>query len=225
MNIKELLISNGVEEANADVILEGFQTYIDAEKAELTVAHEAVLKEHQEKQDVLLVESKNELTEHLANVDVFLEHTINEWVTENKPAIHSKIKLKKAENLLSVLSEAFTKNNINVDDDTDSLLAESEKEISVLKEKLDESVQEKVQLLKESGERRRDELLVEGTANMSEASKAKIYDLSKDFSIKDESLFKEKVQVLAEAITDSSSATQSPTDEEKAAGINKLIML
>ena len=139
---------------------------------------------------------KDELTE---KVDTYLNYVVDEWTKENELAIERGLKGEIAEDFISGLKQLFEDHYIDVPDEKyDVLEAQSEK-ISELEEKLNETIQENVELSDVKTGLVREQVISEVSEDLADTEIEKFKELTKDVEFDNEESFREKLDTLKES--------------------------
>lgn len=164
------------------------------------VEKEAALEEKFNADFDALVEELNE------RVETYLEAAADKWIEENEVAIESSLRLENAEKLIGAIRGALTEAHVFLPEEQTDVLASAEARVAELEEKLNESVEEVLELNNEI--KRRDaratfEKVAEGLAM---TDKEKFKTLVEDVDV-DENL-EEKLTVIREANFKKADASQ-----------------
>ena len=140
--------------------------------------------------------TKVELSE---KVNTYLDYVVEEWMKENELAIERGLKGEIAEDFISGLKQLFEDHYVDIPDDKyDVLEAQSEK-ITELENKLNESIQQVVDLKKVKGSLVREKVISESTEDLADTEIEKFKSLTEDVEFTDEESFKEKLDTLKES--------------------------
>ena len=170
-----------------------FETAIKAkvkeESQRLQGEYETKLKEDTETHKAELVEK----------VDSYLNYVVEEWMQENKIAIERGIKGEIAEDFIGGLKKLFEDHYIDVPDEKYNVLEDQASKIEELEKKLNESIEKNVELSKENGEHKRQDIIDEASADLAETQKEKFNKLAEEIDYKDAEDFKSKVDTIKES--------------------------
>jgi hypothetical protein len=140
--------------------------------------------------------SKDELVE---KVDSYLAYVVEEWMKENELALERGIKGEIAEDFISGLKKLFEDHYIDVPDEKYNVLEDQSSKIEELEKKLNESIEKNVELSKENGEHKRQDIIDEASKDLAETQKEKFNKLAEEIDYKNEEDFKTKVATVKES--------------------------
>ena len=140
--------------------------------------------------------TKEELTE---KVDTYLNYVVEEWMKENELAIERGLKGEIAEDFISGLKQLFEDHYVDVPDEKyDVLEAQSEK-ISELEAKLNEAIEQSVQMKKSNAGLVKEQVVSEVTSDLADTEIEKFKSLIEDVDYSDEESYREKLGTLKES--------------------------
>ena len=140
--------------------------------------------------------SKDELVE---KVDSYLAYVVEEWMKENELALERGIKGEIAEDFISGLKKLFEDHYIDVPDEKYNVLEDQSSKIEELKKKLNESIEKNVELTKENGEHKRQDIIDEASKELADTQKEKFNKLAEEVEYSNEEDFKTKVATIKES--------------------------
>ena len=140
--------------------------------------------------------SKDELVE---KVDSYLAYVVEEWMKENELALERGIKGEIAEDFISGLKKLFEDHYIDVPDEKYNVLEDQSSKIEELEKKLNESIEKNVELTKENGNFKRQDIIDEASKDLAETQKEKFNKLAEEIDYKNEEDFKTKVATIKES--------------------------
>ena len=140
--------------------------------------------------------SKDELVE---KVDSYLAYVVEEWMKENELALERGIKGEIAEDFISGLKKLFEDHYIDVPDEKYNVLEDQASKIEELEKKLNESIEKNVELTKENGNFKRQDIIDEASKDLAETQKEKFSKLAEEIDYKNEEDFKTKVATVKES--------------------------
>ena len=139
--------------------------------------------------------TKGELTE---KVDTYLNYVVEEWMKENELAIERGLKGEIAEDFIAGLKQLFEDHYVDVPDEKyDVLEAQSEK-ISELEAKLNEAIEQSVQMKKSNAGLVKEQVVSEVTSDLADTEIEKFKSLIEDVDYSDEESYREKLGTLKE---------------------------
>ena len=170
-----------------------FETAIKAkvkeESQRLQGEYETKLKEDTETQKAELVEK----------VDSYLNYVVEEWMQENKIAIERGIKGEIAEDFIGGLKKLFEDHYIDVPDEKYNVLEDQASKISDLEKKLNEEIEKNVELNKNNGELKREDIAKAVAADLTDVEKEKFNKLAEEVEYSNEEDFTSKVKTIKES--------------------------
>ena len=137
--------------------------------------------------------SKDELVE---KVDSYLAYVVEEWMKENELALERGIKGEIAEDFISGLKKLFEDHYIDVPDEKYNVLEDQSSKIEELEKKLNESIEKNVELSKENGEHKRQDIIDEASEELTDTQKEKFGKLAEEIDYKNEEDFTAKVKTI-----------------------------
>ena len=140
--------------------------------------------------------SKDELVE---KVDSYLAYVVEEWMKENELALERGIKGEIAEDFISGLKKLFEDHYIDVPDEKYNVLEDQSSKIEELNKKLNESIEKNVELTKENGEHKRQNIIDEASKELADTQKEKFNKLAEEVEYSNEEDFKTKVATIKES--------------------------
>ena len=140
--------------------------------------------------------SKDELVE---KVDSYLAYVVEEWMKENELALERGIKGEIAEDCIGGLKKLFEDHYIDVPDEKYNVLEDQSSKIEELEKKLNESIEKNVELTKENGNFKRQDIIDEASKDLAETQKEKFNKLAEEIDYKNEEDFKTKVATVKES--------------------------
>ena len=141
-------------------------------------------------------QAKAELVE---KVDSYLSYVVEEWMKENELALERGIKGEIAEDFISGLKKLFEDHYIDVPDEKYNVLEDQSSKIEELEKKLNESIEKNVELTKENGNFKRQDIIDEASKDLAETQKEKFNKLAEEIDYKNEEDFKTKVATIKES--------------------------
>ena len=164
------------------------------EEFESTVA--ALEEEYQERLQEETSKMFDELSEKL---DQYLEYTIKEWLEENKLAVENSLRAEIAEDFIKSLHNVFAEHYITVPDEKIDLVAEMKAELEELKAKLNETVDEKLELQAIIDEATKEAAFDEVAEGLSAIQTEKLRTLSEGIEFSDAESYAKKLAILKES--------------------------
>ena len=193
---------------HVDALVAGVDSLSEEFKTKAATVFEAAIKskvkeiaeEMQADYDKKLTEetskSKDELVE---KVDSYLAYVVEEWRKENELALERGIKGEIAEDFISGLKKLFEDHYIDVPDEKYNVLEDQSSKIEELEKKLNESIEKNVELSKENGEHKRQDIIDEASKELADTQKEKFNKLAEEVEYSNEEDFTAKVKTIKES--------------------------
>jgi hypothetical protein len=124
---------------------------------------------------------------------------VEEWMKENELALERGIKGEIAEDFISGLKKLFEDHYIDVPDEKYNVLEDQSSKIDELNKKLNESIAKNVELTKENGNFKRQDIVDEASEDLTDTQKEKFNKLAEEIDYKNEEDFKTKVGTVKES--------------------------
>jgi len=140
--------------------------------------------------------TKEELTE---KVDTYLNYVVEEWMKENELAIERGLKGEIAEDFISGLKQLFEDHYVDVPDEKYDVLEAQSDKISELESKLNEAIEQTVQLKKNNAGLVKEQVVSEVSSDLAETEIEKFKSLIEDVDYSDEESYREKLGTLKES--------------------------
>ena len=140
--------------------------------------------------------TKGELTE---KVDTYLNYVVEEWMKENELAIERGLKGEIAEDFISGLKQLFEDHYVDVPDEKYDVLEAQSDKISELEAKLNESIEQSVQLKKNNSTLVKEQVVSEVSSDLADTEIEKFKSLIEDVDYSDEESYREKLGTLKES--------------------------
>ena len=189
-----------------------FETAIKAkvkeESQRLQGEYETKLKEDTETQKAELVEK----------VDSYLNYVVEEWMQENKIAIERGIKGEIAEDFIGGLKKLFEDHYIDVPDEKYNVLEDQASKIEDLEKKLNEEIEKNVELNKNNGELKREDIAKAVAADLTDVEKEKFNKLAEEVEYSNEEDFTSKVKTIKESYFGAKEEAKSNDIDDVAVG-------
>ena len=139
---------------------------------------------------------KDELTE---KVDTYLNYVVEEWSKENELAIERGLKGEIAEDFISGLKQLFEDHYIDVPDEKYDILEAQSEKISELEDRLNESIQNSIDLNQHNSSLVREQVISEVSEDLADTEIEKFKSLTQDVDFGNEDSFREKLNTLKES--------------------------
>ena len=140
--------------------------------------------------------TKGELTE---KVDTYLNYVVEEWMKENELAIERGLKGEIAEDFISGLKQLFEDHYVDVPDEKYDVLEAQSDKISELEAKLNEAIEQSVQMKKSNAGLVKEQVVSEVTTDLADTEIEKFKSLIEDVDYSDEESYRDKLGTLKES--------------------------
>lgn len=161
---------------------------VNAEVATLEEAFEARLVEQAEL-------DKEEIIE---KVDGYLGYVVEQWMSDNEIAIENGLKSDILEGFVDGLKTLFQEHYIEVPEERFDIVGELQEQVDFLESKLDESLEQNVQMMKELNEMTRDSVTGEFCSDMTDTEVEKFTALAEELVYEDATTYASKLQIIKE---------------------------
>ena len=156
-------------------------------------------------------EHKSTMTE---KVDGYLNYVVEEWMTENELAVEKGIRSELVEDFMTGLKTLFTEHYIDIPEEKVDLVDDLFGKVEDLEQKLDESINNNVEMKKELAEFKKEETLREVSKDLADTEKEKLGKLAEGIDFEDEQQYTEKLEVIKENyFPTSTTKTETITEE------------
>jgi len=153
--------------------------------------------------------TKEELTE---KVDTYLNYVVEEWMKENELAIERGLKGEIAEDFISGLKQLFEDHYVDVPDEKYDVLEAQSDKISELESKLNEAIEQSVQLKKNNAGLVKEQVVSEVSSDLADTEIEKFKSLIEDVDYSDEESYREKLSTLKESYFPNADSTLLVTE-------------
>jgi hypothetical protein len=184
----------------AEVVFEAaLNTRMTLETARLEEEFAAKEAELEEAFEVALEEEAAKIFEDVsAKLDQYLDYVVEQWMEENQAAIDNKLRLDIAENFMQGLHNLFAEHYITVPDEKIDLVAEMKAELEDVKAKLNEAVDQKLELQAVIDEATREATLEEVSEGLAETQVEKLRTLAEGIDFADADTYRKKLEIVKE---------------------------
>ena len=121
------------------------------EAAVVSRINEELERMHEDYAKVLEEEIESVKSDLAEKVDEYLTYAVGQWMTKNELAIEHGIKTEMAESMLAGLKQVFVENYIDLPEEKVDVVEEIQAQLDVMEQKLNESIEENVELNKSVG--------------------------------------------------------------------------
>jgi len=169
------------------------------EAAVVSRINEELERMHEDYAKVLEEEIESVKSDLAEKVDEYLTYAVGQWMTKNELAIEHGIKTEMAESMLTGLKQVFVENYIDLPEEKVDVVEEIQAQLDVMETKLNESIEENVELNKSVGTYIKNGIVTEIAEGLSLAQREKIVSLAEAVEFENEESFRAKVSTLRES--------------------------
>ena len=208
-----------------DALVESEATLSDEFRAKTAVIFESALKTklaeeveriesaYEEKLEAELIEQREEFVE---KVDSYLNYVVEQWMEENKLAIHQGLRTEIAENFMNNLKGLFVESYVDVPESKIDLVDDMADQIEELEEQLYKTTADAIKLSEQVETLRRDSIIAEASEGLADTQAEKFASLVSDLDFDDEESFAAKVATVKESYFSKTHSTEEEVLEESA---------
>jgi hypothetical protein len=154
---------------------------------------------HEDYAKVLEEEIETVKAQLAEQVDEYLSFAVSKWAKDNTLAIEHGIKTEMAESVMAGLKQVFVENFIDLPDEKVDLVDEMTEQLDIMQTKLNEQIEENVDLTKEVGAYIKNGIVSELSEGLSLSQREKLQSLAEGVEFDDEESFRGKVTTLRES--------------------------
>ena len=191
-----------------DALVAEEATLSDEFKAKTAVIFESALKtklaeeverieaSYNDKLEAELISQREEFVE---KVDSYLNYVVEQWMEENKLAIHQGLRTEIAEKFMGSLKDLFVESYIEVPESKVDLVDDLADQVEELEEQLYKTTANAIQLGEQVEELKRKAIISEATADLAQTQSEKLESLVATLDFDDEESFAAKVATVKES--------------------------
>lgn len=184
----------------AETIFEAaVNTRINLEVARLEEELETITTDLEEQFNEALEEKSTEMFEELSGkLDQYLDYVIEQWMEENQLAVENSLRADIAEDFMKGLQNLFAEHYITVPDEQIDLVAEMKAELEEIKTKLNETIDQKLELETVLNEAVIEATLDDVSTGLAETQIEKFRTLAEGIEFTDADTYKRKLEIIKE---------------------------
>lgn len=235
--IKKTIAAMSVKE-DVDAMLSG-QNLSEEFKSKVTTIFEAAVLSRAvavaEQLETQIIEDAESAIEEVRaeleeKVDSYLNFVVENWVKENEVAIESGLKAEVVEGFMAGLKNLFTENYIEIPEDKVDVVEASQAEISELKDKLNEALEQNIALSKQIAAGKKQEILKSVCEGLTAVQAEKVKTLAEGVEFSAEADYTKKLQTIRESYfpatvkQDATTKTVALTESESPAQVEESII-
>ena len=207
-DIQKLFEGQELSEAFVQKATTLIEAEIELKKQELDEAHQAKVVEMEQLAEQHKEEIQAELEglsesyiqqELVPQVSKYLTAAVNEWLEENKIAIETGSKVELAESFLKGMVGLVESHDFDLDIEKADRLAEMEQKLDEVKAKLNEAIDDKIELSNLVTEMTKYNLIAEQVVDLAESQSEKIFKAAKSVEFKSEEQYSQAIKTLKES--------------------------
>ena len=131
-------------------------------------------------------------------VDGYLDYIVEQWIAQNEIALERGMKSEILEGFVAGLKDLFEEHYVDIPEEKFDVLASMEDKVGELEAKLNEQVAANVEMNKTLGTIKRQQIVQEASAGLTDTEVEKFNSLAEELSYEDADTFKTKVQTIRE---------------------------
>jgi hypothetical protein len=216
-------------EQTLDALFDGEDLTEDFMVKTATIFEAAINERVSELEEIILEHYEKQLEEHIEEVstelaeklDDYLGYVVENWMVENELAVETGIRSDIAENFINGLKELFDSNYIDVPDEKYDIIEDIASENEELKNTLNETIQNNIDLHQEVIAHRCQEIFFEEAGGLYDTDVERLASLSENIVFEDEDQYRNKIQTLKEGYfgAESSDSSSYLTEEGSSDGL------
>lgn len=206
-----------------NALVESEATLSEEFKAKTAVIFEAAVKSKiSEEIDRLETEYAEQLAEEVTTtkadlvekVDSYLNYVVEQWMEDNKLAIHSGLRTEIAEGFMGKLKDVFTESYIAVPDSKIDLVDELAEANEELEAQVNEATAKAMSISEELVSLKRAAVIREASKDLAETQVEKLTSLAESVDFENEKAFSQKVATLKESYFSKTKTAESIISED-----------
>lgn len=162
---------------------------------ELHAEYETKLTEEVERLEEQQIVELEELTN---KIDQYLNYVVEQWIKENEVAVEASLRSEVTEDFIAGLKNLFSEHYIDIPDDKVNVVEELATRVEELEAKLNESINENIDLKKSINEMASEEIFAEISEGLTVSQSEKLKKLAEGVIFEDIDSFKKKLQIVKE---------------------------
>jgi len=192
-------LTEEMKEKAATIFEAAINTRINLEIADLEEQLEERVALLDEEYENRLQEAASSIFEDVSDkLDKYLDYVTEQWMEENQLAIENSIRAEIAEDFIGGLHNLFAEHYIQVPEERVDIFAEMKNEIANLKNSLNETIDEKLELEAILEEASKDAIFEEVSDGLALTQSEKLRTLSEGIDFVDSDVYKRKLEIIKE---------------------------
>jgi len=209
-----------------DALVESEATLSDEFKSKTAVIFESALKTklaeeverieeaYEEKLQAELVEQREEFVE---KVDSYLNYVVEQWMEDNKLAIHQGLRTEIAENFMNNLKDLFVESYVDVPESKIDLVDDMATQIEELEEQLFKTTTDAIKMSETVEQLKRSTIVAEACSDLAQTQAEKLGSLVEELDFDDEESFAAKVVTVKESYFSKVTTVTEEVQEDESA--------
>ena len=157
-----------------------------------------------------------------SKLDDYLDYCVEQWMKENEVAIEHSLKTEITEEFMEGMKKLFAENYIEIPEDKLNVLEELTATVEQLETKLNDQINENIQLSKSISEYTKHEIFDQVSEGLVMTQVEKLRQLAEGIEFDGSDNYKKKLVLVKENYFPVKPATQDVKEEEEAIGNNDL---
>lgn len=183
------------EEISEDFRLKATTIFEAAVAAKVSETQKQLEEQYEQK---LATEMTSFMEEVDARIEEYMDYVVQEWMTENEVAIDNSLRLEIAEEFIDGLKTLFAEKYIDIPEDKMDVLGELAGKVEELETKLNEAVENNIQMKKVVDEYAKEAIFAEVSEGLAETQVEKFAALAEGVDYTDEQSYKRKLEIVKE---------------------------
>ena len=163
--------------------------------AKVEALREEMEVEYTTKLETQLAESLEEIT---TRIDDYMSYAVNEWMEENEVAIESSLRNEITEEFIEGLKQLFAEHYIDIPEEKLDVLGEMSEKLEQLEAKLNESVEQNIELSKQLAGEVKERIFNEVAEGLITTQADKFKALAEGVDYSDAGTYKQKLEIVRE---------------------------
>ena len=163
--------------------------------AKVEALREEMEVEYTTKLETQLAESLEEIT---TRIDDYMSYAVNEWMEENEVAIESSLRNEITEEFIEGLKQLFAEHYIDIPEEKLDVLGEMSEKLEQLEAKLNESVEQNIELNKQLAAEVKERIFNEVSEGLITTQADKFKALAEGVDYSDAGTYKQKLEIVRE---------------------------
>ena len=198
------------EELSEEFKAKAATIFESAVKAKLVEEIEKLEGEYESKVAEKVEESKSEIVE---KVDAYLNYVVESWMKDNELAIEKGLKSEITEDFIGGMKKLFETHYIDLPDSKFDVVEDQAATIVKLKEDMNKTLEQNVELNQKIGEFARDEIINDVSSDLAETEKEKLKGLAESIEYVDAADYRGKVETLKNSYFPAQKASDTESNE------------